>query len=42
MVAPSDEDCWIDCVLTSQSNSKALYLTRANLDIIENDRVKVL
>jgi len=42
MVAPTDEECWINCVLTSQSDSKVLNLTRANIEIIETQRVKLL
>lgn len=42
LVAPTNEDCWINCSLTSQSSSKVLYLTRASLDIIEKAKVKLL
>jgi hypothetical protein len=42
MVAPGNQESWIDCVLTSQSISKVLYLTKANLDILDKKKVKLL
>jgi Gryzun, putative Golgi trafficking len=42
MVAPLDEEFWVDCTLTSQSTTKVIYLSRANLDIIEKSKVKLL
>ncbi len=42
MVAPGNQESWIDCILTSQSISKVLYLTKANLDILDKQKVKLL
>jgi hypothetical protein len=42
MVAPSGEECWVNVNLTSQSASKVIYLARANLEILEKSKVKLL
>ena len=42
MVAPNNEEFWVNCVLTSQSGSKVLYLNKANLEILEKTKIKVI
>lgn len=42
LCAPIDEEFWINCTFTSQSLSKALYLTKANLDLLERSKLKIL
>jgi hypothetical protein len=42
MVAPSQEEFWMNCVLTSQSASKVLFLTNANLEILDIQKVQML
>ena len=39
LIAAVDQDCWINCTFTSQSNSKTVYLANTNLDILEKDKV---
>lgn len=42
LVAPSDEEFWFNCTLTSQSVAKPVYLTKANLEILERSKLKLL
>lgn len=40
LVAPLDEDCWLNCIFISQSLHKVLYLNNVSLDIVEKERVR--
>lgn len=42
LVAPMEEECWLNCVLISQSVSKILYLSQVNLEVLEKERVRKL
>ena len=42
LVAPLDEEFWVNCTLTSQSNSRVIYLSKANVEVIERQKVKLL
>jgi len=42
LVAPLDEEFWVNCTLTSQSNSKVIHLSKANIEIIEKQNVKLI
>jgi hypothetical protein len=42
LVAPLEEECWLNCVFVSQSAHKILYLNSVSLDVIEKERVRKL
>jgi hypothetical protein len=41
LVAPLGEEFWIDCTLTSQSASKVIYLSKAFMEIVEREKIKM-